>query len=49
MSEKVGLLYTNQEKLAQSYTFCRKKGASHIPGSADKGGDNLNEMSNPDV
>ena len=30
--------YTNQEKMGQSYTFCRKKGANHIPGSAEKGG-----------
>ena len=36
--KKWGLSYTNQEKLGQSYTFCRKKGANHIPGSAEIGG-----------
>ena len=38
MSEKWGLSHTNQEKYGQSYTFCSKKGANHIPGSAEKGG-----------
>ena len=33
-----GLSHTNQEKSDQSYTFCCKKGANHIPGSAEKGG-----------
>ena len=36
MSEKWGLSHTNQEKWGQSYTFCWKKGANHIPGSAEK-------------
>ena len=27
----------NQEKSGQSYTFCGKKGANHIPGSTEKG------------
>ena len=27
-----------QKKLGHSYTFCWKKGANHIPGSAEKGG-----------
>ena len=35
--KKWGLSYTKQEKLGQSYTFGRKKGANHIPGSAEKG------------
>ena len=35
--KKWGLSYTNQEKMGQSNTFCRKKGANHIPGSAEKG------------
>ena len=36
--KKWGLSYTNEEKLGQSYTLYRKKGANHIPGSAEKGG-----------
>ena len=36
--KKWGLSYTNQEKPGQSYTFCWKNGANHIPGSAEKGG-----------
>ena len=37
-SEKWGLSHTKQEKTGQSYTFCWKKRANHIPGSAEKGG-----------
>ena len=37
-SEKWGLSHTNQEKSGQSYTFCWKKEAYYIPGSAEKGG-----------
>ena len=36
--KKWGLSYRNLEKLGHSYTFCWKKGANHIPGSAEKGG-----------
>ena len=35
---KWGLSHTNPEKSDHSYTFCWKKGANHIPGSAEKGG-----------
>ena len=38
MSEKWGLSHRNPEKSGHSYTFCWKKGANHIPGSAEKGG-----------
>ena len=40
MSEKWGLSDRNPEKSGHSYTytFCWKKGANHIPGSAVKGG-----------
>ena len=38
MSEKWDLLHRNPEKSGHSCTFCCKKGASHIPGSAEKGG-----------
>ena len=37
MSEKLGLSHRNQEKLGHSYTFSWKKGANHIPGSAENG------------
>ena len=39
MSEKWGLSHTNQENSGQLqvYTFRWKKGANHIPGSAEKG------------
>ena len=37
MSEKWGLSHRNPEKSGHSYTFCWKKGANHIPGSAEKG------------
>ena len=36
MSEKCS--HRNPEKSGHSYTFCWKKGASHIPDSAEKGG-----------
>ena len=38
LSEKWGLSHRNPEKNGHSYTFCWKKGANHIPGSAEKGG-----------
>ena len=38
MSEKWGLSHRNPEKSGNSYTFCWKKGANHIPSSAEKGG-----------
>ena len=40
MSEKWGLSHRNPEKSGHSYTctFYWKKGANHIPGSAEKGG-----------
>ena len=38
LSEKWGLSHRNPEKSGHSYTFYWKKGANHIPGSAEKGG-----------
>ena len=37
-SEKWGLSHRNPEKFGHSYNVCGKKGANHIPGSAEKGG-----------
>ena len=38
MSEKWGLSHRNPEKWAIHILFVKKKGANHIPGSAEKGG-----------
>ena len=38
LSEKWGFSHRNPEKSGHSYTFYWKKGANHIPGSAEKGG-----------
>ena len=37
MSEKWGLSHRNPENSGHSYTFCWRKGANYIPGSAEKG------------